>query len=60
MIKIDWVKLNLMLLPILTYVFTCDVLSDLETGVTWITLLKGLLVVFNIFELNSMLKKIQK
>jgi hypothetical protein len=60
MIKVDWFKLNLILLPIITYVFTCDVLSDLETGVTWITLLKGLLIVLNIFELNTMFKKIQK
>lgn len=60
MIKVDWFKLNLILLPIITYVFSCDVLSDLETGVTWITLLKGLLIVLNIFELNTMFKKIQK
>lgn len=60
MIKIDWFKLNLVLLPVITYVFFCDVISDLGTGVTWITLIKGLLIVFNIFELNGILKKIQK
>lgn len=60
MIKVDWFKLNLILLPIITYVFSCDVLSDLETGVTWITFLKGLLIALNIFELNTMFKKIQK
>lgn len=59
MIKIDWFRLNLMLLPIITYVFFCDVVSDLGTGVTWITLIKGFLVVLNIYELNGMLKKIK-
>lgn len=60
MIKIDWFRLNLVLLPVITYVFLSDVLTDLGTEITWVTILKGLLVVLNIYELNGILKQIKK
>lgn len=60
MIKIDWFRLNLVMLPVITYVFLCDVLTDLGTEVTWVTILKGLLVILNIYELNGILKQIKK
>lgn len=60
MIKINWFKLNLMLLPIMTYIFICDIIIDLSVGITWITLVKAFLIVFNILELNAMLKNLKK
>jgi hypothetical protein len=60
MIKIDWFRLNLVMLPVITYVFLSDILTDLGTEVTWVTILKGLLVILNIYELNGILKQIKK